>query len=102
MAKRASLVKRRKPRPRVETTPAFDRLVRKGTRALENALDALAENPEETMQKGGAFVGRLLDTLDAARKSYQEDPEGARREVKNMAVGALAGLGRKKRKKIAK
>lgn len=103
MAKRASpLVKRRRARPRVEATPALDRLMRKGTRALESALDAVAENPEEALQKGGAFVGRLLDTVDAARRSYLENPEAARREVRNMAVGALAGLGRKKRKKIAK
>jgi hypothetical protein len=72
------------------------------TRALARALDAVAENPEEALNRGGAFVGRLLDVLEGARKSYQEDPDGARREIRNMAVGALASLGKKKRKKIAK
>lgn len=87
-------------RPRVEPTPTAERLIRKGTRAFESVLDAVAENPEEALQKGGAFVGRVLDTLDEARRSYKEDPDGAKREIKNMIVGALAERSRKKRKRI--
>lgn len=87
-------------RTRVEPTPALDRILRKGARAFESVLDAVAENPEEALQAGGAFVGRVLDTLDAARRSYKEDPDGAKREIKNMVVGALAEQGRKKRKRI--
>jgi hypothetical protein len=96
MAKKA--IARR--RPRVVPTPAAERIIRKGTRALESALDAVADNPEESLQKAGAFVGRLLDVLESSGKAYREDPEGTKREIKNMAIGALASLGKKKRKRI--
>lgn len=101
MAKKAASLTRRR-RPRVTPTPAAERLIRKGTRALESALDAVAENPEEALNRGGAFLCRLLETLDNAGKAYRADPEGTKREIRNVAVGVLAGLGRKKRKKIAR
>lgn len=83
-------------RVRVEPTPTAERLLRKGTRALEAAFDAVAEDPEKALQAGGAFLGRVLDTLENAQKAYREDPDGAREEVKQMAIGLL----RKKKRRL--
>lgn len=83
-------------RVRVEPTPTAERLLRKGTRALEAAFDAVAEDPEKALQAGGAFLNRVLETLENAQKAYQEDPEGTREEVKHIAIGLL----RKKKRRL--
>jgi hypothetical protein len=92
---------KKKRRLRGETPmPATERLIAKGTRALESALEAVAEDPEAALDRAGAFVGRLHDTVEKAHETYRRDPAGTKREVRNMVVGGLAELGRKKKRRL--
>lgn len=85
---------RRRPRPK----PVGERLLDKGLAAFESALDLVAEDPEKALDRAGEFLNRFTDGAAKAHRAYRRDPEGVKREVRNMAVGALAEFGRKRRR----
>lgn len=79
-----------------------ERLLAKSARAIENAIDAVADDPEAAIDKAGEFVGRFLATAERVKTAYEKDPAGAKRELRNVVVGAAAEITKQRRRRRLK
>ncbi len=76
-----------------------EKLFVKGARAVETALDALAEDPEAAVDKAGEFLGRFLATAERVKNAYEADPSQAKREIRNVVISTAAELSKRRRQR---
>lgn len=89
---RRSLARRRKRGPVAD-------FLKKAALATERLLDETAQDPEAVMERGERAVVGLAAGIERAYRIYQEDPDKAKRALRNYTVQQLARVSKRELRK---